>query len=136
RVGGGYAMASSFEQAGTWLAGADQQQTDLQRAVAAGALWMEAGVAERAAAHCDQVIEEIDQWLARADRLTWKRKFGDNEDGEAAAARFAEAGQEFIDTMTNAQRVFANMAATYRAAGRTVTEADATGQQMFRGQSG
>jgi YD repeat-containing protein len=28
------------------------------------------------------------------------------------------------------------MAATYRAAGRTVAETDAAGQQMFRGRSG
>ncbi|MGH3870080.1 MAG: hypothetical protein ACRDSR_00975 [Pseudonocardiaceae bacterium] len=129
-------MASSFEPAGGWLTGADQQQTDLQRAVAAGELWMEAGVAERAAARCDQAVEEIDDWLARAGVLTKRRKFGANEDGEAAAARFAQAGQDFIDTMTNAQRVIANMAATYRAAGRTITEADAAGQQMFRDRSG
>jgi hypothetical protein len=128
-------MVNSFEQAGAWLAGADQQQTDLQRAVAAGELWMEADVAERAAARCDQAIEEIEQWLNGADRLTRSRKFGANEDGEAAAARFVQAGQEFIDTMKNAQRVFANMAATYRAAGRTVAETDAAGQQMFRGRS-
>ncbi len=43
-------MTSSFGQAGTWLTGAAAQQTDLQRAVAAGELWMEAGVAERAPA--------------------------------------------------------------------------------------
>ena len=42
-------MTSSFAQAGAWLTGAAAQQTDLQRAVAAGELWMEAGVAERAA---------------------------------------------------------------------------------------
>lgn len=129
-------MASSFEQAGAHLAEVAAQQTDLQRAVAAGELWMEAGVAERAAARCDQAVEEIDDWLRRADRLTRRRRFGANEDGEAAADRFAQAGQEFIDTMTNAQRVFANMAATYRAAGRTVTEADAAGQQIFRERSG
>ncbi|MGH3936888.1 MAG: hypothetical protein ACRDS1_18210 [Pseudonocardiaceae bacterium] len=116
-------MASTFEQ------------TDLQRAVAAGELWMEAGVAERAAARCDQAVEEIDQWLNSADRLSQKRKFGDNEDGEATAARFVQAGQDFIDTMKNAQRVFAKMAATYRAAGRTVTDADAAGQQLFQARS-
>ncbi|MGH3801221.1 MAG: hypothetical protein ACRDTD_13995 [Pseudonocardiaceae bacterium] len=96
---------------------------------------MEVGVAERAAARCDQAVEEINDWLRRADVLTWKRKFGANEDGEAAAARFAQAGQDFIDTMTNARQVFESMAATYRAAGRTVTEADVANEQMFRGQS-
>jgi uncharacterized protein YukE len=128
-------MVSSFEQAGAQLAGVAARQTDLQRAVAAGELWMEAGVAERAAARCDQAVEEINDWLRRADVLTWKRKFGANEDGEAAAARFAQAGQDFIDTMTNARQVFESMAATYRAAGRTVTEADTANEQMFRGQS-
>ncbi|MGH3812258.1 MAG: hypothetical protein ACRDUV_07340 [Pseudonocardiaceae bacterium] len=128
-------MLSRFEQAGAQLAGVAARQTDLQRAVAAGELWMEVGVAERAAARCDQAVEEIDEWLRNARQLTRRRKFGANEDGEAAAARFAQAGQEFIDTMKNAQRVFANMAATYRAAGRTVSEADAASQQMFRGRS-
>jgi hypothetical protein len=52
-------MESSFGQASTWLTGAAAQQTDLQRAVAAGELWMDAGVAERAAARCDQAVEEI-----------------------------------------------------------------------------
>ena len=94
---------SNFEQAGAQLAGVAAQQTDLQRAVAAGELWMEAGVAERAAARCDQAVAEINDWLARADVLTWKRKFGANEDGEAAAARFSQAGREFIETMTNAR---------------------------------
>ena len=43
-------MASSFGQTGAWLTGVAAQQIDLQRAVAAGELGMEAGVAERAAA--------------------------------------------------------------------------------------
>ncbi|MGH3753394.1 MAG: hypothetical protein ACRDRP_11970 [Pseudonocardiaceae bacterium] len=128
-------MTGSFEQAGAQLAGVAAQQTDLQRAVAAGELWLEAGVAERAAARCDQAVEEINDSLARAHHLTRLRKFGDNEDGRAAAERFVQAGWDYIDTMRNAQRVFATMAATYRAAGRTVTEADAANEQMFRGQS-
>jgi hypothetical protein len=73
----------------TWLTGAAAQQTDLQRAVAAGELWMEAGVAERAAARCDQAVGEINDCLAQAYMLTRTRKFGANEDGEAAAARYA-----------------------------------------------
>ncbi|MGQ0774611.1 MAG: hypothetical protein ACT4NY_09365 [Pseudonocardiales bacterium] len=129
-------MASGFEQAGAQLVGINGQQTDLQAAVAAGELWMEAGVAETAARRCEQAITEIDQWLSSADRLVRRRKLGDNADGNAAAARFSEAGRDFIDSMRNAQRVFANMAATYRAAGRTVARADEAGQDMFRGRSG
>jgi len=96
---------------------------------------MEAGVAERAAARCDQAVREIDDLLIDARVLTRKRKFGDNEDGNAAAERFAQAGQDYIDAMRSAQGVFKNMAATYRAAGRTVTEADAANEQMFRDRS-
>ena len=92
-------------------------------------------VAERAAARCDQAVREIDDSLAGAYQLTRLRKFGDNEDGVAAAERFVQAGHDYIDTMRNAQRVFATMAATYRAAGRTVTESDTANEQMFRGQS-
>lgn len=121
-----------FEQASAQLAGIGQQQTDLQRAVAAGELWMEAGVAESAAQHCEQAISNIDRWLNDAERLIRRRKFGANEVGEGAAARFGQAGEEIVLVMQNAQRVFANMAATYRAAGRTAAEADAAGGQSFR----
>ncbi|MFN2494319.1 MAG: hypothetical protein ABR608_00190 [Pseudonocardiaceae bacterium] len=62
-----------------------------------------------------------------------KRKFGANEDGEAAAEAFAQAGREYLATIKKAQQVIANMAATFRAAGRTVAEADEAGQQRFRG---
>jgi hypothetical protein len=93
---------------------------------------MEAGIAETAAKRCEQAVREIDDWLVDADQLTRKRKFGANEDGEAAAERFVQAGHDYIASMRNAQQVFANMAVTFRAAGRTVAEADAAGQQMFR----
>ena len=128
-------MEGSLEQTGGQLAGVAQQQSSLAAAVAAGELWLESGVAERAAARCEQAVKDIDKWLSMADRLTRLRKFGDNHDGHAAAARFAQAGQEYIDTMKKSQQVFKNMAATYRAAGRTVTEADAANVQMFRGRS-
>jgi hypothetical protein len=126
---------AGFEQADAQLAGLAQQQFSLRAAVDAGELWMDADVAERAAARCDQAVRELNDWLAGTRELTVKRKFGDNEDGNAAADRFVEAGHEYIASMRNAQRVFANMAATFRAAGRTVAEADEAGQQMFRGQS-
>jgi hypothetical protein len=128
-------MTSSFEQVGAPLAGAAQPPSSLVAAVAAGELWMEAGVAESAAARCDRAVEEIDDLLLDADQLIAKRQFGGNGDGRAAAKQFAQAGQDYIDTMMNAQRVFANMAETYRAAGRTITEDDAANEQMFRGWS-
>ncbi|MBV8540694.1 MAG: hypothetical protein JO063_06680 [Pseudonocardiales bacterium] len=128
-------MPGSVERADAQLTGVVQRETSLRAAVDAGELWLEAGVAERAAARCDQAVRDIDELLRGADVLTKKRKFGDNEDGNAAAERFAQAGYEYIDSMRHAQRVFANMAATYRAAGRTVAEADAANEEMFRGRS-
>lgn len=124
-----------FDQVSGQLAGIGQQQNDLRRAVDSGELWMEAGVAEAAAKRCEQTITDIDEWLTSADRLTKRRKFGANDDGDRAAERFGQAGDEIVMVMQNAQRVFASMADTYRAAGRTVAEADAAGRQMFRGSS-
>ncbi len=124
-----------FEQVSGQLAGVERQQTDLQRAVAAGELWMEDGVAERAAQRCDQTAREINQWLNSAERLTKRRRFGNNDDGLGAAERFGQAGDEIVGVMTDARTVFENMAATYRAAGRTAAEADAAGGQSFRGSS-
>jgi|SRR5436305_12245053 hypothetical protein len=126
-------MASSFEQAGAQLADIAAQQNSLAAAVASGELWMEAGVAERAAARCDQAVRELDDSLAGAHELTRLRKFGDNEDGRAAAARFAQAGVDYIATMRQVQEVFRNMAAAYRAAGRTAVETEAANEQLFRG---
>ena len=126
-------MPSSFEQTGAQLADIAAQQNSLAAAVASGELWMDAGVAERAAARCDQAVEELDASLRHTYELTRLRKFGDNEDGRAAAARFAQAGRDYIKTMQKVQEVFRNMAATYRAAGRTVAETDAANEQLFRG---
>ncbi|HEU0087009.1 MAG TPA: hypothetical protein VFQ77_05085 [Pseudonocardiaceae bacterium] len=126
-------MSSSFAQSQAQLAGIAQQHAELRAAVDAGELWMDADVAERAATRCDQAVKELDDWLAGAEVLTRKRKFGTNEDGEAAAEAFAQAGREYLDTLKNAQRVIANMAETFRAAGRTAAQADEAGQQMIRG---
>ena len=128
-------MMAFFEQVSGQLAGVDQQQFDLRRAVDAGELWMDADVAERAAQRCLRTVEEIDGWLKKADRLTERRKFGDNHDGRMAAERFGQAGDEIVAVMRHAQGVFRNMADTYRAAGRTVAEADEAGRQSLRGGS-
>lgn len=127
------AIASSFQQADAQLVGINGQQTDLQRAVVAGELWMDADVAKRAVDRCEQAIVEINESLRGARQLARRRKFGENEDGRAAARRFAEAGQEYLVMLEKARTVIENMAATYRAAGRTVVEADVAGQQSFPG---
>lgn len=127
---------SPFGALGAQVGALAGQQTDLQTAIASGELWMEDGVAERAAARCDQAVSDINASLRGARQLARTRKFGDNEDGLAAADRYAQAGQEYIAMMENARTVIQNMALTYRAAGQAVTEADAAGRQTFQGQSG
>jgi hypothetical protein len=126
-------MTSGFEQRAAQPAGVAQAQNSLEAQVAAGQLWMDAGVAEAAAARCDQAVSELNGWLSGALLLTEKLRFGANADGRAAAARFVHAGDEFLATMVNARAVIENMATMFRAAGRTVAQADAAAEQMFEG---
>ena len=121
----------NFAQAGQQLDGLRQQQSELAAAVESGQLWMEPDVAERAAARCEQAVDELHAWLDDTRALTERRKFGANEDGEAAASRFSQAGQEYVGVMTNARNVFQRMADTYRAAGRAAAQAEESNQQMF-----
>ncbi len=133
-VGSVTVSETSFGELGGSLGALTEQQSDLEAAVESGQLWMEAGVAERAAARCEQAAGELDEWLVNTYELVQRRKFGANEDGEAAATRYATAGQEYVQVMTDAQSVFLRMADTYRAAGRTTAQADEAGQQSFRGE--
>lgn len=110
-----------------------EQQQSLAGAVWSGRLWMEEGVAERAAARCDQVVDELNEWLFDTDALTRRRAFGANADGEASAARFVRAGQDYVAVMTGARGVFEKMAATFRAAGRTAAQAEDANRQTFSG---
>lgn len=125
-------MTSSVEQAGAPLPGVTPQPSPLAAAVASGQLWMEAGVAERAAARCDQAVKDIDSLLTAARWLIQRREFGRNKDGGDAAKRFSDAGQDYIDTMKNVGQVFKNMASTYRVAGRTATEMDLASEQVLQ----
>ncbi|MGH3977511.1 MAG: hypothetical protein ACRDRZ_00670 [Pseudonocardiaceae bacterium] len=122
-----------FAQAGQDLAGLQQHQQGLQSAIDAGQLWMEPGVAERAAVACDQQVERVRQILRKCYRIQQQARFGANEDGEAAAARYERAGNEFVAVMEGAQRVFEDMAANFRKAGRAAAQAEEANQQMFRG---
>jgi hypothetical protein len=128
-------MAGDFTLPGAALTDVAAPKGSIVALVASGELWMDHGVAERAATRCEQICDEIDDLLVQAKQLTYKRAFGDNADGHAAAERFVQAGWDYINTMQKAQKVFLNMAATYRAAGRTVSEAEAANERMFRGGS-
>ena len=54
----------NFAQAGQQLNGLRQQQSELAAAVESGQLWMEPDVAERAAARCEQAVDELHARLA------------------------------------------------------------------------
>jgi hypothetical protein len=124
-------------QANQGLAAMQQQQHGLDAAVTAGELWMEPDVAERAAARCEQQIDEVESILYGLRDLDQARKFGDNADGRAAATAFRDAavtGENSVrGVLVKSQEVLRNMAATYRAAGRAAARAEQANQQMFRG---
>jgi len=127
----------NFAQASQGLAAMQQQQQGFRAAVEAGQLWMEPDVAERAAACCEQQIEEVDSIIRHLETLGRERKFGDNADGRAIAKAFKDAavtGEHSVrGVLVKSQEVLRNMAATYRAAGRAAAQAEQANQQMFRG---
>jgi hypothetical protein len=124
-------------QANQGLAAMQQQQHGLDAAVTAGELWMEPDVAERAAARCEQQIDEVELILDGLRDLDRERKFGDNADGLATAKAFKDAavtGENSVrGVLVKSQDVLRNMAATYRAAGQAAAQAEQANQQMFRG---
>jgi len=127
----------NFAQANQGLAAMQQQQQGLSAAVEAGQLWMEPDVAERAAARCEQQIEEVESIIRDLRPLGRERKFGDNADGRAIAKAFKDAAvtgeNSVMGVLRKSQDVLRNMAATYRAAGRAAAQAEQANQQMFRG---
>ncbi len=127
----------NFMQANQGLAAMQQQQHGLDAAVTAGELWMEPDVAERAAARCEQQIDEIESMIRDLEPLERQRKFGDNEDGLATAKAFKDAavtGENSVrGVLVKSQEVLRNMAATYRAAGQAAARAEQANQQMFSG---
>ncbi len=127
----------NFAQANQGLAAMQQQQHGLSAAVTAGHLWMEPDVAERAAARCEQQIDEIESMIRDLEPLERQRKFGDNADGRAAATAFRDAavtGENSVrGVLVKSQEVLRNMAATYRAAGGAAAQAEQANQQMFSG---
>lgn len=127
----------NFAQANRDLASLQQRQQGLDAAIFGGELWMEPGVAERAAVRCEQQIDEVDQMIYDLRPLARERKFGDNADGRAVAAAFKDAavtGENSVEgVLRNSQDVLRNMAATYRAAGRAAAQAEQANQQMFQG---
>lgn len=126
----------NFAQSNQGLAAMQQQQIGLSAAVEAGTLWMEPDVAERAAVRCEQQIEDFESMINRLQDLGRKRKFGENADGHAIAAAFADAAVSGPDSvagvLVNAQQVMRNMAATYRAAGQAAAQAEQANEQTFR----
>ena len=127
----------NFAQANQGLVAMQQQQQGLNAAVTAGELWMEPDVAERAAARCEQQIDEVEFMIRDLEPLERQRKFGDNEDGLATAKAFKDAAvtgeNSVMGVLVKSQEVLRNMAATYRAAGQAAARAEQANQQMFSG---
>ena len=118
-------------QAGQQLAGLAQRQSGLQAEIAAGQLWMEPDVAERAAVLCEQQVDKVNRILLKKEVISTWGKFGDNEDGTTAARCYVQSGDAFVTVMMEARGVFERMAETYRAAGHAAAQAEEANQQMF-----
>ena len=73
-VGSVAVSETSFGELGGTLGALTEQQSDLEAAVESGQLWMEAGVAERAAARCEQAVDELRTWLGDTRALTERRQ--------------------------------------------------------------
>lgn len=127
-------MSEFFGKSQQALQQVEQQQTTLRQAVVKGELRMAAGVAEQAAARCELGAAEIWEHIQKYDyTLTTPRQFGDNADGDAAARRFAQAGQAYLAEMRHVREVFKRMADTYRMAGGLVARTDEATRQQFPG---
>ena len=111
------------------LMDAQQHQQRLAAAVESRKLWMEEGVADKAATCCDQAVADLNAWLRDADVLTRRLPFGDNHDGNATAERFGQAGERYLEVMQGARDLFTSMAATYRVAGGLMEQTDQDAEQ-------
>lgn len=107
----------------------NSQQNTLAQAVGDGKLWMEAGVAERAAAECDELKLDLTDWLDGANVLLERPMYGDNEDGNAMAGAVVECAQALIRRMEGFRDVADRMALTYRKAGGLVEQTEQTNTQ-------
>ncbi|MGH3979273.1 MAG: hypothetical protein ACRDRZ_09775, partial [Pseudonocardiaceae bacterium] len=127
----------NFAQAGQGLQQLQQQQQGLKAAVAAGELWMEPDVAERAAARCEQGIDEVDQIIYDLEPLARERKFGKNDHGHQVATAFKDAavtGENSVaGVLRESKDVLRDMAQTFRDAGRAASVAEQANQRMFDG---
>lgn len=127
----------SFVQASQGLETLQQEQRGLQAAVAAGELWMEPDVAERAAQRCEQQIIEVNEIIGDLRPLARERRFGDNDHGHQVARAFKDAavtGENSVaGVLRESKDVLRDMAQTFRDAGRAAAAAEQANQQLFGG---
>ena len=82
---------------------------------------------------CETAVDQITDQLQTARQLTGVEGFGDTIAGRALADKFARKGGEAVDVLVAHRQVLQDMAATYRAAGRAYTEAEANNAVRLRG---
>ncbi|MGH3979165.1 MAG: hypothetical protein ACRDRZ_09225 [Pseudonocardiaceae bacterium] len=127
----------NFAQQSRRLAAFRQEQRGLQAAVAAGELWMEAGVAERAAKRCERGFTEVEEIIDKLRPLGREFRFGENDHGRQVAKAFKNAAVGDHNSVTavlrESQHVLRDMAQTFREAGRAVEHAERTNEQDLGG---
>ncbi len=94
----------------------------MKQSVAAGELWLEPGVAERCAAHCDALVDGIDSQIRGLQPLTSIAGFGGFGSGSGLQNGFRTKARDAMATLTAHSAVAQNMAEAFRAAGAAYAE--------------
>ncbi len=127
------ASGDALRTAASHVAASRTEWTDLKAAALGGELRFEPAAAERCAQVCETAVDQITDQLQTARQLTRVEGFGDTIAGRALADKFARKGGEAVDVLVAHRQVLQDMAATYRAAGRAYTEAEANNAVRLRG---
>jgi hypothetical protein len=107
--------------------------TPLKAAAVAGELRFEPQAADACARAFEDAANNLYGYIHRAQTVTRVDGFGATIAGDALAGKFSRKGQELVDALTAHQRVFFDMAATYRAAGKAYAATEGTSTASMRG---
>lgn len=119
------------------LTGIGQQEQAAATAAHSGLLAISPGVAERAAAICDDHKQRLADLRKHIGDLGKPVNFGDCETGRQLSAKFVDkaiTGPESLDQLiAAATRIVDNLAQTYRDAGAAYQHQDQAGADALRG---
>ncbi len=96
----------------------------MKQSVAAGELFLEPGVTEACAGHCETLMSEIDGVRALFGDIQNMSGFGDFVSGEQLRAGFETKARTAADVLLSYAKVVSDMRANFHAAGAAYAERD------------